>query len=227
MKEVERNPENIKLEDLDWPVKREKVDRDTLKSDQDFKDNKKDREKLALEQLSKDLAMDGIKERALVEKEAGQRRERETLRNKSRLRREGLNRRLRQKTSLRGEASKGVKEKESSPIRFFEYALIVPVLVVADFVDILNFTGAGVIVSWFVDGLVLGFISIWLLFRGKKATWFIAAGIAEFIPGIDVFPIRLTIFTIMFLMENQTFKSIFISKEGGLVSKITKVLPKK
>src|SRR3989339_1134925 len=93
-------------------------------------------------------------------------------------------------------------------IYLVELFFIFPILIVADILDIFSLTGVGAILSWAMDIVTTGIITMWLWWKGKKVEWNLVANLVEFIPIIDLLPIRTTTMIILLIMDSKKEKQL-------------------
>ena len=108
-----------------------------------------------------------------------------------------------------------------------EAILMLLIVVPVDILEaIANFTVAipilgkiFIVIMWLADPICLFFIGIWLKIKGVKWAWYLVGSILEFIPGIDILPLRtVTLLLTIYLANNP---------EVVAVAKIAKPIMKK
>lgn len=95
---------------------------------------------------------------------------------------------------------------EKPKIYFVELIFIFPVLIVADIFDLFSLTGIGAVLSWATDMVATGVTTFWLFWKGRRVEWNLIANLLEFIPVIDVLPIRTTMMVILLVKDSKLGK---------------------
>lgn len=100
----------------------------------------------------------------------------------------------------------GAELAKKSPISWWEFYLFAPAFIIPDILDLLSLTGIGVVFSWIADLIYLAVSNIWLYWKGRKLTWNLIISGLEFIPGIDVLPMRTIAFCVLIFLEKAPKK---------------------
>ncbi|HNW96475.1 MAG TPA: hypothetical protein PLQ44_02370 [Candidatus Paceibacterota bacterium] len=95
---------------------------------------------------------------------------------------------------------------EKSKIYFVELIFIFPILIVADIFDIFSLTGIGAVLSWAADMIATGVTTVWLFWKGRRVEWNLIANLLEFIPAVDILPIRTTMMIILLAKDSKMGK---------------------
>lgn len=95
---------------------------------------------------------------------------------------------------------------EKPKIYFVELIFIFPILIVADICDIFSLTGVGAVLSWATDLIATGVTTVWLFWKGRRVEWNLISNLLEFIPAVDVFPIRTTMLIILLAKDSKMGK---------------------
>ena len=95
---------------------------------------------------------------------------------------------------------------EKPKIYFVELIFIFPVLIIADIMDLLSLTGVGAILSWAADLIATGVTTVWLFWKGRRVEWNLISNLLEFIPVVDVLPIRTTMMIILLAKDSKMVK---------------------
>ncbi len=125
--------------------------------------------------------------------------------------------------SLREELETTTDEKitgdtEKKQIYLVELFFIFPILVVADIIDIFSLTGIGAVLSWAMDLVATGVTTLWLWWKGRRVEWNLVANLLEFIPVVDVLPIRTVTMIILLVLDRKRGKQL-ASKITGIIDK--------
>jgi len=95
---------------------------------------------------------------------------------------------------------------EKPKIYFVELIFIFPILIVADICDIFSLTGVGAVLSWATDLIATGVTTVWLFWKGRRVEWNLISNLLEFIPAVDVLPIRTTMMIILLAKDTKMGK---------------------
>jgi hypothetical protein len=120
------------------------------------------------------------------------------------------------------EESSSTENQEKSKIYLVELMFIFPILIVADVIDVFSLTGIGAVISWAMDLIATGVTTLWLFWKGRRVEWNLAANAIEFIPVVDVLPIRTTTFIILMVLDSKRGKRI-MNKVGEVNKKISAI----
>lgn len=124
----------------------------------------------------------------------------------------------------------GDSGKHKPPIHFIELALLpLPWSILADIIDCVSLTGIGTIISWVLDILSMGIINLWLVLKGRRAEWMMIASGVEFIPGIDILPIRTFVLLFIYFKETKLFQYLTsekLQKIEEMIEKVEKMVKK-
>lgn len=112
------------------------------------------------------------------------------------------------------------ESQEKPKIYLVELMFIFPILIVADIFDVFSLTGIGAVLSWAMDLVATGITTLWLLWKGRRVEWNLTANAIEFIPVVDVLPIRTTTFIILMILDSKRGKRI-MSKVAEVNKKIS------
>jgi len=112
----------------------------------------------------------------------------------------------------------GTQKKGKSKIYLAELMFIFPILIVADVVDIFSLTGIGAVLSWVMDLVATGVTTLWLFWKGRRVEWNLVANAVEFIPVVDVLPIRTTMMIILLALDSKKGKKI-VYKAAEIIDK--------
>ncbi len=105
---------------------------------------------------------------------------------------------------------------EKPKIYFVELMFIFPILIIADVLDLLSLTGVGIVFSWLADFISATVITTWLVYK-KRNFWFnLIANLLEFIPTVDVLPIRTTALVILLTKEKIIKRGKKILKKAAI-----------
>jgi len=106
----------------------------------------------------------------------------------------------------KNEESPNNNEQEKPKIYFVELIFIFPILITADIMDLLSLTGIGVVLSLATDMIATGVTTFWLFWKGRRVEWNLIANLLEFIPIVDVLPIRTTMMIILLVKDSKMGK---------------------
>jgi hypothetical protein len=120
------------------------------------------------------------------------------------------------------EGSLSADGQEKPKIYLVELMFIFPILIVADIIDVFSLTGIGAVLSWAMDLVATGVTTLWLFWKGRRVEWNLAGNAVEFIPVVDVLPIRTTTFIILMILDSKRGKRI-MNKVSEVNKKISSV----
>jgi len=111
--------------------------------------------------------------------------------------------------------------KNSSPkITFIELILFpLPLSIIADIVDLISWTGIGTIISWALDILSAGTLTLYLFLKGLRGEFMLLSGVVEMIPGIDFLPIRTITLLLLYFKQKNPNADKMVEKVGKTVKK--------
>jgi hypothetical protein len=116
------------------------------------------------------------------------------------------------------EESSNADDQEKPKIYLVELMFIFPILIVADVIDVFSLTGIGAVLSWAMDLVATGVTTLWLFWKGRRVGWNLVANAVEFIPVVDILPIRTTMMIILLMLESKKRKRI-VYKTAEIVDK--------
>jgi hypothetical protein len=122
----------------------------------------------------------------------------------------------------KNEESLSIESQEKPKIYLVELMFIFPILIVADIIDVFSLTGIGAVLSWAMDLVATGVTTLWLFWKGRRVEWNLAGNAVEFIPVVDVLPIRTTTFIILMILDSKRGKRI-MNKVSEVNKKISSV----
>lgn len=122
------------------------------------------------------------------------------------------------------EESSDAGEQEKPKIYLVELMFIFPILIVADICDVFSLTGIGAVLSWGMGLIATGVTTLWLFWKGRRVEWNLVGNAVEFIPVVNVLPIRTTTFIILMVLDSKRGKRIMnkVSEVNKKVSAIKK-----
>ncbi|MFA5173161.1 MAG: hypothetical protein WC435_02065 [Candidatus Paceibacterota bacterium] len=74
-----------------------------------------------------------------------------------------------------------------------------------------------VVFTWLINTFIFGFVYLWLIIKGARGAWFLAGGLIEFIPFINLLPVKtVTVIIAISLSNNPVLKKAteIASKKG-------------
>jgi hypothetical protein len=111
-------------------------------------------------------------------------------------------------------------ENFSPKITFIELILFpLPLSIIADLVDLISWTGVGTIISWGLDVLSAGSLTLYLFLKGLRGEFMLLSGVVEMIPGIDFLPIRTVTLLLLYFKQKNPNVDKTIEKLGKTVKK--------
>ncbi|HOM33049.1 MAG TPA: hypothetical protein PK168_00380 [Candidatus Paceibacterota bacterium] len=111
-------------------------------------------------------------------------------------------------------------ENSSPKITFIELILFpLPLSIIADLVDLISWTGIGTMISWGLDILSAGSLTLYLFLRGLRGEFMLLSGVVEMIPGIDFLPIRTATLLLLYFKQKNPNVDKTIEKLGKIIKK--------
>ena len=111
-------------------------------------------------------------------------------------------------------------ENSSPKITFIELILFpLPLSIIADLVDLISWTGIGTMISWGLDILSAGSLTLYLFLRGLRGEFMLLSGVVEMIPGIDFLPIRTITLLLLYFKQKNPNADKMVEKVGKTVKK--------
>lgn len=92
-------------------------------------------------------------------------------------------------------------------ILFIEVLIVMALILPADIIDFFDLTGIGIIVSWVFDGFAFVVMVGFLWYKGQRVSWSVGANFLEFIPFIDLLPIRIVTLLFTWLLTTEIGKN--------------------
>jgi hypothetical protein len=57
--------------------------------------------------------------------------------------------------------------------------------------------------TWLINTFVFGFVYLWLIMKGARGAWFLAGGLLEFIPFVNLLPVKTVTVIIAIILSNN------------------------
>ncbi|MGB9847978.1 MAG: hypothetical protein ACP5IX_00345 [Patescibacteria group bacterium] len=105
-----------------------------------------------------------------------------------------------------------------SAIEFFMWPL--PAAVLSDLVDALQLTGFGTIISWAVNILCGGSLTLWLFMKGLRGEFMLLASAVDLIPFVGVLPTKTAAIVFLYLQQKHPEKLKMAAKGLQAAGKI-------
>ncbi len=111
-------------------------------------------------------------------------------------------------------------ENSSPKITFIELILFpLPLSIIADLFYLISWTGIGTLISWGLDILSAGSLTLYLFLRGLRGEFMLLSGVVEMIPGIDFLPIRTATLLLLYFKQKNPNVDKTIEKLGKIIKK--------
>lgn len=110
------------------------------------------------------------------------------------------------------------RNQEKPKIYLVELMFIFPIVIIADIVDYLVFTGGAIPIVIMVSMLSTGITTLWLFLKKRRVGWNLIANIVDLIPALSFFPIKTLTLIILLMLESKRGKRI-VYKAAEIVDK--------
>ncbi|MCX8015863.1 MAG: hypothetical protein N2692_00960 [Patescibacteria group bacterium] len=121
-------------------------------------------------------------------------------------------------TELKEEAEETPAGPKISSIEFFIWPL--PAAVLSDLVDLLQLTGVGVIISWAVNILCGGSLTLWLFMKGLRGEFMLLGSVIDMIPVVGSLPTKTTIMIWIYVQQKHPEKLKMAAKGLEVAGKV-------
>lgn len=121
-------------------------------------------------------------------------------------------------TELKEETEETPAGPKISSIEFFIWPL--PAAVLSDLVDLLQLTGVGVIISWAVNILCGGSLTLWLFMKGLRGEFMLLGSVIDMIPVVGSLPTKTTILIWVYVQQKHPEKLKMAAKGLEVAGKV-------
>lgn len=85
------------------------------------------------------------------------------------------------------------------------------------------FSPVSIVISWFINTFVFGIVYLWLIIKGGKKAWFLAGGLVEFIPFLNLLPLKTLTVIIAIVLSNNPALNKTANLASGKMSEKSKI----
>lgn len=105
-----------------------------------------------------------------------------------------------------------------SSIEFFIWPL--PAAILSDLVDLLQLTGFGIIISWAVNILCGGSLTLWLFMKGLRGEFMLLGSVIDMIPVVGALPTKTTLLIWLYIQQKHPEKLKMVAKGLQVAGKV-------